>query len=233
MSTDISLLFDEPRLVEKALLKVQPLAPLSMVNSLPGSYYKTEHAPTKFMLCGLFENVLGFHFSHEDRQAIRRDLRRHFQRKFKIEFPDHESPVGYLPLLYHLFDIELIVQPQPVLFEDLWTQHLIGGDERHLKGVTNYDWELEGEIVRMNRIEDSRMKTKARNDFFIEHRERFPRYYRSPQRREFLIANIPFEIKLTMTTGLFRHIAQAIVANDIGYLGTSEGWVHIKLEGLS
>ncbi|MDW8464738.1 MAG: hypothetical protein RML35_00655 [Chloroherpetonaceae bacterium] len=63
---DISLLFEEPKLDKTVCLIVQPLAPLSMVSVLPGSYYKTERVPTKEMLCGLFENLLGWHFSEED-----------------------------------------------------------------------------------------------------------------------------------------------------------------------
>jgi len=231
MSIDIGFLFEEPKLDKTVLLTIQPLAPLSMVNSMPGSYYKTEHAPTKFMLCGLLENVVGLHLSHEHRRDVRRDLKRHFKRTWKVEFPDEESPVGYLPLMHHLFEIRPpIVLPQPVLYEDLWTQHLIGRDERHLKGVTNYDWRLEHGIVEMNQIDDGGKKTKARNEFFEANRSCFPLYYRSPQRREFLIANSPFGIKLDMTENLFSRLSSAISSSDIGYLGTSEGWVSLSLE---
>lgn len=231
MDIDLSFLFEEPTLDNKALLIIQPLAPLSMVNSMPGSYYKTEHAPTKFMLCGLFENVLGFHFSDEGRRTIRKDVKKHFTKKLKATFPEDESPVGYLPIVHHLFEIRLpIVQPQPILYEDLWTQHLIGSDERHLKGVTNYDWSMEHDIVKMNQIEDSGKKKKARDKFFAENRDRFPLFYRSPQRREFLIADTPFEIRLDMTDNLFRRLRTALSVNDNGYLGTSEGWVTLSLE---
>lgn len=91
MNIDISLLFEETKLNMKTLITIQPLAPLSMVNSMPGSYYKTERIPTKFMLCGLFENTLGFHISHKDRKAIRKNLKQHFERKLKINFPDEKS----------------------------------------------------------------------------------------------------------------------------------------------
>lgn len=84
-------------------------------------------------------------------------------------------PVGYLPLVHHLFEIQKpIVLPQITFYEDLWTQHLIGADERHLRGVTNYDWKLEGEITQ---LEDS---SEARNKFFSKHQKQFPLYYRSP-----------------------------------------------------
>jgi CRISPR-associated protein Cas5 len=233
MDIDLSFLFEEPKLDMSALLNIQPLAPLSMVNSMPGSYYKTEHAPTKFMLCGLMENVLGLHVSDSDRQKVRRDVKRHLKKMWKVEFPDEQSPVGYMPLVHHLFAVGPVAQPEPILYEDLWTQHLIGGDERHLKGVTNYDWRLEAEIGRMNQIEDGGAKTKARNEFFKSHRPQFPQYYRSPQRREFLITERPYEIRLTMTKGLFHRLTEAIQVNNLGYLGTSEGWVDVELEEFS
>jgi CRISPR-associated protein Cas5 len=227
---DISLLFDKPDLSKKALLVIEPLAPLSMVNSMPGSYYKTEHVPTKQMLCGLLENMLGFHFSHEHRTAIRKKLKQHFK-KLKLDFPEDESLVGFLPVTHHLFEIEPpIVLPQMIFFEDYWTQHLIGGDERHLKGATNYDWRLEEDINRIKEIENSGEQTRARNNLFSEQRSHFPMYYRSPQRREFIVAEGTYEFILRIQDALMIHLVQAIGANNSGYLGTSEGWVHLSLE---
>jgi CRISPR-associated protein Cas5 len=227
MSIDISLLFEEAKLNKKAVLTIRPLAPLSMVNSIPGSYYKTEHFPTKFMLCGLFENILGLHFSDKDRRAIRNKLKQQFKREFKLPFPEDKSPVGYLPIVHHLFEIqEPIVLPPIKLFEDLWTQHLIGSDERHLKGVTNYDWKLESGITQ---LENS---SATRNKFFTEHQNQFPFYYRSPQRREFLIADGDYLIKIHLTDGLFQVLKDASQLSNSGYLGTSEGWVNLSLKEL-
>ena len=76
MKIDISLLFEKPELDSSVILIIQPLAPLSMVSGLPGSYYKTERIPTKFMLSGLFENLLGWHFSKEDRAKIFREMKK-------------------------------------------------------------------------------------------------------------------------------------------------------------
>lgn len=224
---DMNLLFVEPKLDVKTLVTIQPLAPLSMVNSIPGSYYKTERFPTKFMLCGLFENILGFHFSDKDRRAIRNKLKQHLKREFKITFPDDKSPVGYLPIVHHLFEIQKpIVLPPIKLYEDLWTQHLIGSDERHLRGVTNYDWKVEREITQ---LENS---STARNKFFSEHQHKFPFYYRSPQRREFLIADGDFLIKIHLTDGLFQALNDITQISNTGYLGTSEGWVNLSLKEL-
>ena len=67
---EIDLLFVEPILSKESLMELTPLAPLSMVSSLPGSYYKTEKTPTKLMLAGLFENILGWHFDDNLRKDI-------------------------------------------------------------------------------------------------------------------------------------------------------------------
>ena len=59
---DLSILKKLPELKTQAVLSIRPLAPLSMVSELPGSFYKTMKYPSKKMLCGLFENMLGWHF---------------------------------------------------------------------------------------------------------------------------------------------------------------------------
>lgn len=52
---DLSILKKLPELKMQAILSIRPLAPLSMVSELPGSFYKTMKYPSKNMLCGLFE----------------------------------------------------------------------------------------------------------------------------------------------------------------------------------
>lgn len=54
---DLSILKKLPELQTQAVLVIRPLAPLSMVSELPGSFYKTMKYPSKKMLCGLFENM--------------------------------------------------------------------------------------------------------------------------------------------------------------------------------
>jgi len=104
MKTDISLLFEKSELDTSVILTIQPLAPLSMVSSLPGSYYKTERIPTKFMLSGLFENLLGWHFSKEDRANIFREMKRVHKKKFKKDLIKEESKVGYQSLVSYYFE---------------------------------------------------------------------------------------------------------------------------------
>jgi CRISPR-associated protein Cas5 len=226
MKLNIDFLLEPPNLTRNVLLTILPLAPLSMVNSMPGSYYKTEHIPDKFMLCGLFENILNLHLSENDRNAIRKKIKGHYKKKYKIDYHLEASNVGYKPISNHLFEIELpIAKPDLKFYEDLWTQHLIGSDERHLKGVVNYDWRVEKDMLGLK----ERNNSKEKNLYFTNNRKYFPLYYRSPQKREFLIAKGYFSLKLKMTPSFFDVLEQVIENNNIGYLGTSEGWVDVAI----
>ena len=80
---DINFLLQEPQKICKAKLLIVPLAPLSMVSDIPGTYYKTQEVPDKFKLCGLFENILGWHFSKNDRAEISKKIREFNVRKLK------------------------------------------------------------------------------------------------------------------------------------------------------
>jgi CRISPR-associated protein Cas5 len=230
MNTDIKYLLEPPNLIKNVVLTIQPLAPLSMVNSMPGSYYKTEHAPDKFMLCGLFENILNLHLAQDDRNAIRNRIKKYYEKEYKINYEREISNVGYRPIINHLFEIDsLFVKPQLQFYEDVWTQHLIGADERHLKGVVNYDWRIENDMIGLKK----RNVTQEKNRYFVDNKNRFPRYYRSPQQREFLIIKGYYGYKLKMTLQLFDMLALAVDNNNIGYLGTSEGWVNLLLGDLT
>ena len=47
MTLDLSILEKAPELTKEIILEIEPLAPLSMVSELPGSYYKTLKSPSK------------------------------------------------------------------------------------------------------------------------------------------------------------------------------------------
>ena len=72
---DITILKKPSNLEKQIVVEVVPLAPLSMTSDLPGSYYKTRKLPDKKMICGLFENLLGWHISVNDRKSIINDLK--------------------------------------------------------------------------------------------------------------------------------------------------------------
>ena len=116
-------------------MTIEPLAPLSIVSTLPGSYYKSLDKPTKANLCGMFENVLGWHIGLKHRKEISNEMKKVYKKSYKItSFEEETSAVGYKSLLGHLFEIELSLVPVIVArYDDYWTQHLKHDDARHLK----------------------------------------------------------------------------------------------------
>jgi|YNPMSStandDraft_2_1061718.scaffolds.fasta_scaffold02989_1 CRISPR-associated protein Cas5 len=233
MVTDISILFEEPKLEQAVILVIKPLAPLSMVNNLPGSYYKTERMPTKPMLCGLFENLLGWHFSEEDRIKIFKEMQKYHKKQYNKNLEKEESESGYQLLLGYYFE----VTPQvliPVLkhYEDLWTQHMIGADTRHLDGSVHNSWDLENElsILRKQKFSSKRERDNIFSDYFKKNQDKFPLYYRAVLKREFIIAQGDYRLKLNMNSNLLAKLKEQVKENDIGYLGTSEGWVTVSFQ---
>lgn len=76
MINNIDFLLNKPEISKHLKLIIQPLAPLSMVSEIPGSYYKTLDTPDKFKISGLLENILGWHFSKNDRGKIIKHIKK-------------------------------------------------------------------------------------------------------------------------------------------------------------
>jgi CRISPR-associated protein Cas5 len=70
MKCDLNFLLEEPDFSTKAKLTIDALAPLSMVTSMPGKYYRSQPEPTDEMLYGLLENALGWHISTKERRGF-------------------------------------------------------------------------------------------------------------------------------------------------------------------
>ena len=56
---DLSFFLEPPEFSVTAVLTVEALAPLSMSAAQPGTYYRSQRAPTNAMLYGLLENAMG------------------------------------------------------------------------------------------------------------------------------------------------------------------------------
>src|SRR5205085_8607291 len=97
MKLDLNSLLQPPEFSTRAILTIDALAPLSMVTSMPGKYYRSQPEPTPEMLYGLMENALGWHISTKERTELLKRLKK--QHKQKVS----ESGVGYASLLqFHL-----------------------------------------------------------------------------------------------------------------------------------
>jgi CRISPR-associated protein Cas5 len=239
MDINFEILKHEPLLDTNAIVSIRPLAPLSMVSDMPGSYYKTLQKPDKKMLCGLFENILGWHISLADRKSIYKDLKQ-ARKKSKCQFVDKYNGSTYLPLLMDYFDIDGDVKidnlKNACFYDDMWSRCFRRSDTyKHIGGCRNIDYSIIAEKYRVfAEIEesdsDSKVKDKARDDWFKNHIGQFPFYYSTPTTREFVNLDGIFKIKLSVDKQLLDMLSVGLQNNNIGYLGSSEGWVDIKIE---
>lgn len=245
MKTDLSILFQKPEKDKQVILTIEPLAPLSIVSTLPGSYYKSLDKPTKANLCGMFENVMGWHIGKKDRSKIFKKMKQVYKKSYKIkEFEVETSAVGYTSLLGHLFKIELPFCPAIVArYDDLWTQHLKHNDKRHMDGTANLSWQvikqkssLQNSLIEidndatLDKKEKKKQKDNKVNAFVKENFSKLPLYYSSPTPREFIVLDGNYQIKLSMSSHLLKGLELSLQENNLAYLGTNEGWVNLSIK---
>jgi CRISPR-associated protein Cas5 len=174
----------------------------------------------------LIENILDLHLDEKLRSLLIKDLKKQLK-KDRIDFlpSEFQSASGFQSVIGHLIDFELKLLPATIGYDDLWSQHLKGSDKRHFDGVRNMDWRV-GAHLRKAQVGSD----KEQREFMKEHGEHLPNYYSSPKRREYLIANEPYKVQIKTTKPLFDALNEAIVENNIAYMGNSESWVHIEIE---
>lgn len=234
----IEVLFEKPEPTIKASLFIEPLAPLSLVTSMPGAYYRSQREPSDFMIYGMLENLLGWHFTDNERNSIIKALKNYYKKTYKkdknltkIDFD--KTGVGFKPLLQHHLKIEkILLKPYIESFEDYWTQHLKDVDERHAKGTRNYDFNIETEANKIYDMESDK-RDKAWGKLFAEKAGLFPNYYQAPTKREFIIVNGKYGYPISATETLLNMLTNALdhLENPL-YLGTNEGWIDLKIEKL-
>ncbi len=232
MKTDLSILFQEPERDKQVILTIEPLAPLSIVSSLPGSYYKSLDKPTKANLCGMFENAMGWHIGNKDRIAIFKKMKQVYKKSYKItDFEVETSAVGYTSLIGHLFEVELPIIPAIIArYDDYWTQQLKHDDARHLKGTANLSYQLIKKKRNLPSDDKGKISDKTYTAFLKENNSNYPMYYTSPKPREFIVLEGNYQIKLLMSSYLFEGLQKSLEENNIAYLGTNEGWVNLSIK---
>ncbi len=232
MKMDLAILFEKPEKSIKALLTIEPLAPMSIVSTLPGSYYKSQDKPTKYNLCGIFENALGWHIGIDERKAILKKMRQVYKKDHKInDFETTSSIVGYTSLIGHLFEIELHLAPIITSrYDDLWKQQLKHDDSRHLKGTPNLSWYLIKQKRALPTDDKGKISDKEYGEFLKNNLSDFPMYYSSPTVREFITVEGLYQYKLLINASLLRALELAFQENNITYLGTNEGWIDLSIK---
>ncbi|MCE7057705.1 type I-PGING CRISPR-associated protein Cas5p [Algoriphagus sp. AGSA1] len=227
----LEILEKTPDLNREIILEIEPLAPLSMVSDLPGSYYKTLKSPSKKMLCGLFENILEWHIDAADRKEIVKEIKK-IRKKQKVEF--HEEGVGsnFLPLLMEYFEVKLEMFPKPIHFDDYWSKAYRRADAIvHPKGTFNISYELipQKRDLPRNDKKPTQVDDKALERFFLINKEVYPLYYSSPTGREYIFLNGKYKLKIEIDMLLFQMLKEKLESVNIAYLGNSEGWVDVKM----
>lgn len=224
MEIDLNILFQKPELDKKVILTILPLAPLSMVSDIPGTYYKSQEIPDKYKLCGLFENIMGWHFGKNDREAIAKKVKEFHIKKLKDnEFQVKESNSGFKPLLYDFFEIDLVVKRETILYNDLWKKSFSRMDaDTHAKGTPNLDYQI-------LRLKQRSLQEEDLKSFFGRNKTNYPMYYTSPTLREYVIYDGIIEIALKINHELAELLKNTTNQNSMAYLGNSEGWVELNI----
>lgn len=240
---DLSILKNSQYSKVNAMLEIRPLAPLSMVSEMPGSFYKTLQYPSKKMLCGLFENILGWHFDNTVRTEIFNDMAKLRKRhKHVVKKDQFVQGSTYLPLLMEYFDItgKISLKDFKSMFNysDLWNRGYRRTDSSmHIDGCRNMDGSLIAEKFCLyedlkNKISNKKTNKKnadaEKNAWFKKNIGKIPYFYTSPTNREFVALDAIMVIPLMIDSRLLEMLIQCVKKSNIGYLGNSEGWVDIE-----
>lgn len=226
-----------PSFDTKATLTIEALSPLSMVVKMPGKYYRSQREPSHAMLYGLLENTLGWHID----STVRRELVKKLEKKHKMK--TSSSDVGYTSLLQFHVKFGLPWLPPVQHFQDLWSQHLHGGN--FATGSRNYSFKV---IPLINASRAGRVKIEERAGFrkdpeavvsFKENdeihinalRPYFPQYYVSPTPREYVIpqGNYVYMVETSASLAAILKNACQDPAAPL-YLGSNDGWVELTWE---
>ena len=238
MNLNLDFLLEPPDFSVRGKLTIEALAPLSMVSSMPGKYYRCQPEPTNAMLNGMLENALGWHVSTKKRTDL--------SNKLKQQFGEPEKTgVGFISLLqFHLrFTTKFL--PPLLHYDDYWSQHQKGS--RFTTGSRNHDSRLiallNAEKNDANNIEikeaagyrkDSEVAFDFQNGEQIHIdalRYYFPQYYISPTPRGYVLPQGVYQFVAETSTQISELIAAAL-ENPAAplYLGSNDGWVEAVWE---
>lgn len=271
---DLSFYLEPPELTIEGVLEITALAPLSMVSSQPGTYFRTALKPPVHMVYGMIENALGWHFPLALRKEIMKGLAKTAKKQHRknVDWKDHPWLKGkptnvaltnYFSLLQYHLEIAEADNPQDVMtYDDLWSMHLRDRGMNYIGGSRNYDYRLEELITNLRtsasefkKMDKKEAKARAAEKYEVGDRkefvripiadltkteerkinagslgDRYPQYYVSPKKRGFVVPAHAYLMPFKATTTVYKLLNQALAAPIAPtYLGTSEGWISVKL----
>lgn len=260
-SIDLSFYLEPPDLKISGELEITALAPLSMVSSQPGAYFRTESAPTDDMLYGLLENVLGWHFDEKLRRELAKSLAKQAKKRHRksAQFKDHpwltgkleESGSGYRGLLqFHVAFESVTTPPIEIAYDDLWSMHLRDKGMNFVGGSRQYDAELEdlitllrstkkldkdlrvefGDRTGFKRIDYDVVKSTDQKKIHVDSlRPGFPMHYVSPKQRGYVLPAHSYRYSVSTIPALSALFDKFLIDPvAVPYLGSNDGWVHLK-----
>lgn len=237
MNLDLSFLLNPPEFNVKAKLIIDALAPLSMVTSMPGKYYRCQPEPTHEMLWGMLENALGWHLCESERNALLKKI----QKKLGVEA--RATGVGFKSLLQFHVRFSASVIPPLLNYDDYWAQHLkgasfVGGSrtyDRRAIPIMNAIWGKRITVNDTSKANKDPDKIHNFQDGDVIHlnvvRPYFPQYYASPTPRGYVMPKGNYQYCVETSAGLASLIAEAIQspASPL-YLGSNDGWIEAQWE---
>lgn len=255
---DLSFFLEPPERDAAATLTIEALAPLSMSTAQPGTYYRSQRAPTEAMLYGLLENAMGIHLPADERKETLDVLRKAAKKELGRGHPlkktpwikgkdDTESGSGFVSVLQYHLAFDTAVLPEVTSFDDLWGRHTHGkgtsfpGGSRHhdVRLTSLVDRSSSGEVSFGDRAsydirdpEELRGSVPSGAKVHVKAiRPQFPQYYSSPTSREYVIPEGPYRYRVQATKTLAQQL-QAALKDPAGalYLGSSDGWVEASLD---
>ena len=256
----LSLLKHAPVLDARINMEIRPLAPLSMISEMPGSFYKTLRYPSKKMICGLIENMLGWHFDRILRKHIFNDWKKVMKKYGKsVNIKEYQHGSTYIPLLMDYFELSekpsLIDFKSICTYTDLWTKCYRRDDSsKHLNGCKNLDDSLIAEkqafFSNVERLKKEAEKIKKAKDVSNADKTRIAvKAETAKKEKESWFQEHIGQIPCFYTTPTNREYIDldAIynipleidsnlshilehACNGICYLGNSEGWIHINFK---
>lgn len=211
---DLSFFLEPPELTVAGKLTIEALMPLSMTTAQPGTYYRSQRAPTEAMLYGMLENALGWHLGPDERKDLLKGLRKEAKKRLGRGHDlkntpwitgdeDAESGVGFKSLLqHHLKFAGCHFEPATMHFDDLWARHVHGNSTNFPGGSRNSDSRIE-HIINLEKQDKLSFTDAKKADCNIQEpwqltdlrsaekkhmaffRPPFPKRYRPPEPNDF------------------------------------------------